>query len=95
MLVHPLLLGFWHRGIQKIIDHWHEPLRTGHQCRAIGVGQEEFRLLPHARLANPSWPPSSRGILSPSPLALLDHFAQIHNRSYLNRPKSILKAWLL
>src|SRR6267378_7780718 len=41
------------------------------------------------------WPPSSRGILSPSPLALLYDFAQIRNRPYLNRPKSILKAWLL
>src|SRR6266566_3493525 len=41
----------------------------------------------------PSWPPSSRGILSPSPpLALLYDFAQIHNRPYLNRSKSILKA---
>ena len=42
-----------------------------------------------------SAPPSSPGILSPSLLALLDHFAQIHDRPYLNRSKSILKAWLL
>src|SRR5258708_3078614 len=40
--------------------------------------------------------PSSRGILSPSPLlALLYDFAQIHNRPYLNRSKSILEARLL
>src|SRR5260370_27294258 len=32
------------------------------------------------------WPPSSRGILSPSPLlTLLYDFAQIRNRPYLNR----------
>jgi predicted ester cyclase len=43
----------------------------------------------------PSWPPSSRGILSPPPLALLYYFAQIHDRPYLNRSKSILEAWLL
>ena len=44
----------------------------------------------------PSGPPASRGILSPSPLlALLCDFAQIHNRPYLNRSKSKLKAWLL
>src|SRR6266436_2822993 len=47
-------------------------------------------------LAFPSRPPSSRGILSPPPLlALFYDFAQIHNRPYLNRPKSILKARLL
>jgi hypothetical protein len=40
-------------------------------------------------------PPSSRGILSPPPLSLLYHFAQIRNRPYLNRSKSILKPWLL
>src|SRR6266704_6278647 len=41
-------------------------------------------------------PPSSRGVLSASPLlALLYNFAQIHNRPNLNRPKSILKARLL
>ena len=34
-------------------------------------------------------------ILSPSPLALLYHFAYIRNRTYLNRSKSILKAWSL
>ena len=42
-----------------------------------------------------SWAPSSRGILSSSPLALLYDFAQIENRPYLNRSKSMLKAWLL
>ena len=36
-----------------------------------------------------------RGLLSPSPFALLYDFAQIHDRPYLNRSKSILKAWLL
>ena len=41
-----------------------------------------------------SWPPSSRGILSPSPLlALLYYFGQIRNRPYLNQ--SILHAWML
>ena len=41
----------------------------------------------------PGRPFSSRGILSPSPLlALLDHFAYIGNRPYLNWSKSILKA---
>jgi len=43
----------------------------------------------------PSWPRSSRGLLSSPPLALLDHFGQIHNGTYLNRSKSELKAWLL
>ncbi len=38
---------------------------------------------------------SSPGMLSPSPLlTLLYGFGQIHNRSYLNRSESILKAWL-
>jgi hypothetical protein len=41
-------------------------------------------------------PPSSRDILSPPPLlALLYYLVQIRKRPYLNRPKSILKAWLL
>jgi hypothetical protein len=35
--------------------------------------------------------PSSRGILSPSPLACLYDFAQIRNRPYLNRSKSRFK----
>jgi hypothetical protein len=78
MLVRPLVIGFLASGIQKIIDHWHEPLRTGHQCHVIGVGQEEFRLLPRARLAIPSWPPPSRDILSPSLLVLLH---QVHTQS--------------
>jgi len=38
-------------------------------------------------------PPSSRGILSPPPLALLYDFAQIRNRPYLIR--SQLHAWML
>ena len=38
-------------------------------------------------------PPSSRGILSPPPLALLYDFAQIRNRPYLIR--SHLHAWML
>src|SRR5260370_40091715 len=38
---------------------------------------------------------SSRGILSASPLALFHHLVQIRNRPYLNRSKSILKAWKL
>jgi len=42
----------------------------------------------------PSWPPLSRCLLSPL-LARLYDFAQIENRPYLNRSKSILKAWLL
>ena len=41
-------------------------------------------------------PPSPRNLLSPSPLlALLHDFVDIRNRTYLNRAKSILKAWLL
>jgi hypothetical protein len=41
-------------------------------------------------------PPLSRGILSLSPLlALLYDFAQIHNWTYFNRSKSMLKAWKL
>jgi hypothetical protein len=71
MLVHHLLLGFWHRGIQKIIDHWHEPLRTGHQCHVIGVGQYSVAALV-ARYP------------SPSPLALLHHFVQIRRWTYLD-----------
>src|SRR5258708_4101853 len=51
------------------------------------------RFLPSSYI--PPWPPSSRCLLSPPLLALLYDFAQIHNRPYLNRPKSILKAWLL
>ena len=39
--------------------------------------------------------PSSRGRFVPSLLALLDYFAQIENRPYLNWSKSILKAWKL
>ena len=47
-------------------------------------------------LALPSWQPSSRSILSPSPLLALPYdFAQIHNRPDLNRSKPILKAGLL
>jgi hypothetical protein len=38
---------------------------------------------------------ASRGILSSPLLALLYDVAQIHNRPYFNRSKSILKAWLL
>ena len=38
---------------------------------------------------------SSRGILSPSLLALFYDFAQIRNRPYLNRSQSIFKARLL
>ena len=41
----------------------------------------------------PPWLSSSRGILSPSPLALFHHLVQIRNRPYLNRSQSILKAW--
>jgi hypothetical protein len=36
-----------------------------------------------------------RGILSTPLLALLHHLVQIRNRPYLNRSKSILKAWKL
>ena len=44
------------------------------QCRLLCYG------------AYPSWPPSSRGILSPSSLlALLYDFAQLRNRPYLNQ----------
>ena len=40
-------------------------------------------------------PPSSRGILSSPLLALSHDFVYIRNRAYLNRSKSILKAWKL
>jgi hypothetical protein len=40
-------------------------------------------------------PRSSPGILSAWPLALFYDFAQIRKRAYLNRSKSIPKAWQL
>src|SRR5215217_7039770 len=44
----------------------------------------------------PSWPASSRGIISPPLLALLYDFAHIRNRPYLIRSKFILHAaWML
>jgi hypothetical protein len=42
-----------------------------------------------------SWLSSSCGVLLSSMLALLDDFGQVRNRPYLDRSKSILKAWKL
>ena len=40
-------------------------------------------------------PSSACSVLSPSPLALPHHFVQIRRWTYLDRSKSILKAWEL
>jgi len=63
--------------------------------RNVAVTTTHSSLVTRPSQAEASWPPSSRGIPSPSPLARLAHFAQIHDRPYLNRSKSILKARLL
>jgi hypothetical protein len=65
------------------------------EARARAGSQTKFTIQTSCRRF-PLWPPSSRGILSPSPLlALLYYFAQVRDRPYLNRSKSILKPRLL
>ncbi len=65
------------------------------EARTRAGSQTKFTIQTSCRCF-PLWPPSSRGILSPSPLlALLYYFAQVRDRPYLNRSKSILKPRLL